>query len=118
MPEGVVSRSAGAPHADAARAGARRRRAIGVCALAASIPALAAGAVPLGVMLIGAAQVAFAASLRRRVRVAPRVAPRPADGWAPAPDAPWHALARPASLWRPSAGDWPAGAPDVELSLN
>lgn len=77
MPGGVASGTrgslgAGAPGSDRRgsarsfgrpRAAARTRRALGVCALAASIPAFAAGAVPVGVALIVGAQVAFAAAL-------------------------------------------------------
>lgn len=117
MPDGLVSHPV---RASAERAGGPGGRAAGVCALTASIPALAAGWIPLAVGLIIAAQVAFAASLRGRARDrARRRAGPPAPGRAAGrPLAPWHALARPASVWRPSREEWPAGAPDVELSLN
>jgi hypothetical protein len=121
MPDGLVSHptyasAVRAPRRGAARAGGRGGRGAGVCALAASVPALAAGWIPLAVGLIIAAQIAFAASLLDRA--SRRVGP-PAPGRAAGrPCAPWHALARPASVWRPSREEWPAGAPDVELSLN
>jgi hypothetical protein len=125
MPGGSVSHSMHAPPARAPRHGAagpgrpgeRKGRALGVCALAASILALAAGSIQLGVVLILAAQIAFAASLcgRAHDRASRRLPAPTADR---GPEAPWHALARPASVWRPSPGEWPAEAPDVELSLN